>query len=245
MSGLKKANYAKVLDKSMVKLGIPANTPVVICGMAGAAQGWCEAPYMSTSEDVFSLGGYAVRAPELSREVHILPGIMQSVPSNVMRGEETQILGLLATQPDFEGTVCMPGTHTKWVRIHNGCIDSFTTCMTGELFALLSEQSVLKHSMASSGWDDVAFELALLEVMASPMKLAESLFGLRAATLWDNRSPETARARLSGMLIGLELAAIRTFWESGKVTLIGEPSLCQTYFNALTLQHAQSHILDA
>lgn len=245
MSGLKKSDFAKVLDENLVKLGIPADTPVVICGMAGAAQGWIEVPYMSTSEDVFSIGRHAVRVPEEIREVYILPGVMQLEPSNVMRGEETQILGLLATQPDFKGTVCMPGTHTKWVQIHNGCIDSFSTCMTGELFALLSEHSVLKHSMASSGWDEIAFEKALLDVMDSPTRLAERLFGIRAATLLDDQSSETARARLSGMLIGLELAAMRLFWAAGNIAIIGEPSLCQTYSAALDLQHAESHSLDA
>lgn len=245
MASLAQTDYLKILVEHLNELSIAANSPVVICGMAGAAQGWYEAPYMPITANLSSIGRFAVRVPALKREVYILPGVKQAKPSNVMRGEETQILGLLATRPDFNGVVCMPGTHVKWVQISDGYIKRFSTCMTGELFALLSEHSVLKHSISQDGWDEIAFKAAVNEVIDSPSCVAENFFSLRAASLLDNQSPETARAKLSGMLVGLELSAMRDFWENESIALVGEQSLCQSYANALASQQIQSQCLDA
>ncbi len=170
----------------------------------------------------------------------ILPGVSQMNPADVMRGgEETQIAGFLAAHPKFDGVLCLPGTHTKWVHISAKEIVSFQTVMTGELFALLSEQSILRHSMGGDGWDEAAFTDAVSDAMSRPPQaIAAKLFALRAGSLLgDPPDPGMARARLSGLLIGLELAATKPYWLGGQeLALIGAPDLCQTYAAALSAQ---------
>ena len=116
--------------------------------MVGARQGWIEAPYASVPcTPATQTIAPECRDPRL--EMHILAGIRQLHPPDVMRGEETQIAGVLLREPGFEGVICLPGTHTKWAEVAGGIITSFQTFMTGELFGLLSTQSVLRHSMSA------------------------------------------------------------------------------------------------
>ncbi|MDZ4095977.1 MAG: 2-dehydro-3-deoxygalactonokinase, partial [Paracoccaceae bacterium] len=156
--------------------------------------------------------------------------------ADVMRGEETQIAGALALHPGFDGVICLPGTHSKWTHVSAGEVVSFQTCMTGELFALLSTQSVLRHGMAGDGWDDAAFDAALSDALSRPEKLATRLFSLRAEGLLAGLAPAQARARLSGLLIGIELAATRPYWLGQPVTLIGAEKLSGLYARALAAQ---------
>ncbi|RYH94878.1 MAG: 2-dehydro-3-deoxygalactonokinase, partial [Acetobacteraceae bacterium] len=117
--------------------------PIVACGMVGSRQGWCEAAYRTvpcTPLDRTALVTAPVQDPRLN--VAIAPGLKQLAPADVMRGEETQIAGALRLMPGYDGVMCLPGTHSKWVHISAGEVVSFQTFMTGEMFALLSEQSV-------------------------------------------------------------------------------------------------------
>ena len=134
MGGLAPSEFAPALEG----LVGPLDVPVVACGMVGSRQGWAEAPYFTTPCAPPDAAG-ATRVGH----VHILPGVRQLDPADVMRGEETQIAGFLAAAPSFDGVICLPGTHTKWVHISAGEIVSFRTAMTGELFALLRDGSVL------------------------------------------------------------------------------------------------------
>ena len=183
-------------------------TPVIACGMVGARQGWIEAAYTATPCPPLA-AAHCITAPtnDPRLAVRIIPGLKQLTPPDVMRGEETQIAGFLASHPDFAGTVCLPGTHTKWVDLAGGRVQSFRTMMTGEVFALLSQQSVLKHSLAD-GWDDAAFAKAFDTAITEPETLASRLFSLRAASLVGEPNPVAARATLSGWLIGAEFAAV-------------------------------------
>lgn len=211
--------------------------PVIICGMAGARQGWAEAPYASVPcapPDAHS----ALRVPTQDKrlQVHILPGVSQRTPADVMRGEETQIKGLIATQSDFDGVACLPGTHSKWAHLSAGEIVSFQTFMTGEMFALLSQQSVLRHSVSSTGWDEAAFAAAVDDAMGRPQAVAAKLFGLRAEALLGGLEGAVARARLSGLLIGIELAASKPYWLGQQVAVIGAAASADAYQAALTAQ---------
>jgi 2-dehydro-3-deoxygalactonokinase len=157
--------------------------------------------------------------------------------TDVMRGEETQIAGFLARHPDFDGVLCLPGTHTKWVRISAGEIVSFQTFMTGEMFDLLSCQSVLRHSVGSVGdWDASAFETAVSDAISHPAMMATKLFQLRASDLLEGATPAANRARMSGLLIGMELAAAKPYWLGQDVALVGAPKLNEIYASALTAQ---------
>ena len=164
---------------------LPADGSVLVlaAGMVGARQGWVEAPYATlpcSGVDPASIIEVAVRSPRL--DMRILPGLCQQDPPDVMRGEETQIFGFLSAHPGFDGMICLPGTHSKWVQVRDGQVIRFHTALTGEMFALLSEQSVLKHSM-SDGWDDAAFLDGMRAGMRRPENLTASLFAIRAASL--------------------------------------------------------------
>jgi len=220
-------------------------TQVVACGMVGARQGWVEAAYLTAPcppLDAARLTLAPVRDPRLS--VRIIPGVCQMKPADVMRGEETQIAGCLAADPAFDGVLCLPGTHTKWARVSAGELVSFQTFMTGEMFALLSEQSVLRHSMNQPGFDDGAFDAALSDAMAHPGRIAAQLFTLRAESLLSGLGAAQARARLSAWLIGIELAAARPYWLGQQVAVIGASGLAATYARALASQGASAHVLD-
>ncbi len=208
--------------------------PVLACGMVGSRQGWAEAPY-SAVPCVPPSATEAVQVPATDLDVRILPGVKQDKPADVMRGEETQIAGFIALNPGFDGVVALPGTHTKWVQISAGEIVSFRTAMTGEMFALLSSQSVLRHSVGD-GWDEAAFEAGVGQMLSRPEALAASLFSLRAESLLDGLGGASARARLSGLLIGAELAAMRPYWLGQQVALVGAQALSNAYATALKAQ---------
>lgn len=211
---------------------------VIACGMVGSRQGWVEAPY--TAAPCPALSERFVKAPTYTPDlsVHVIPGIKQVKPADVMRGEETQIAGFLARNKNWDGILCLPGTHTKWVHISADEVVSFQTFMTGELFATLTGHTVLRHSIAADGWDDAAFSDGLSDAMARPEKLAARLFSLRAEGLLNGVSGATARARLSGLLIGAELAAAKPYWLGQQIAVIGAGSLAKTYVTALAAQHA-------
>jgi 2-dehydro-3-deoxygalactonokinase len=221
-----------------------ARLDAVACGMVGARQGWVEAPYAAAPcAPPRGFARPAVRDPRLA--VHILPGVMQDRPADVMRGEETQIAGLLAAEPGFDGVACLPGTHTKWAHLSAGEIVSFASYMTGELFALLSEQSVLRHGLGAEGWSEPDFLEAVEETLSRPERLAARLFGLRAEGLLHGLSPDRARARLSGLLIGAELAGARPYWLGREVALIGARGLGAAYQAALARCGVAARLLDA
>lgn len=206
--------------------------PVLICGMAGARQGWQEAAYRPVPCAPGGAGAIRVATRHPRLDVRILPGLSQAAPADVMRGEETQIAGFLDGAPGFDGILCLPGTHSKWVRVCDGRVESFRTCMTGEVFALLAEHSVLRHSLDEE-WDDDAFDAALAGAVEAPEALPLHLFPLRAEALLSGQAPGVARARLSGLLIGAELAALRGFWQGHEVVLIGEARLAGLYARGL------------
>jgi len=218
-------------------------TPVVICGMAGARQGWQETPYISVPVEPFDPArAVRVKTHDDRLDVRILPGLSQQSPPDVMRGEETEIAGYLAGDPDFDGILCLPGTHTKWVHISAREVVSFRTAMTGELFDLLGHQSVLRHSVAGDGWDEPAFLAAIDEAMSRPAGVAAELFGIRANDLLTETDAKVARARLSGLLIGAELAAMRPYWLGQRVVLVGAPTLAGRYHAALGAQGAMAEM---
>lgn len=222
-------------------------TPVFACGMVGARQGWVEALYRSVPcEPVSGSGLTAVPTNDPRIQVQILPGLSQAEPADVMRGEETQIAGLLADQPQFSGAICLPGTHAKWVRMEAGQVQQFQTFMTGEMYSVLSKHSVLRHSIAANAeLDKAAFLSAALEAAAKPEMVASALFSLRATSLLHGTSSETNAARLSGLLIGQEIGIARSYWDGKPVVLIGATEITQLYAEALQALDINSTIINA
>lgn len=241
---------------------LPANhqMDVVVCGMAGARQGWLEAAYLPVPTSLHQLGMGAV-TPHLANpqlRVYLLPGLSQTradaASFDVMRGEETQLAGLLMHQPHVSGFACLPGTHSKWAQLEAGTVTGFSTYLTGELYQLLARQSVLRHSIGSDDLSDGicrdAFRAAVCESYEAPEAFSSRLFGLRAQDLLDTQLPSNSTrnnvlaARLSGLVIGLELSgASRQFAKDASITLIGNQALCQRYVLALdTLGRPAQHL---
>lgn len=238
MGALKRGEFEPALLETVGGwLADGRTVPVVACGMVGARQGWAEAPYVRVPSHPFAAARCArVATTDPRIAVTIVHGMSQLDPPDVMRGEETQLAGLLAMEPGFSGTACLPGTHTKWATLGRGRVVGFRTFMTGEMFALLKEQSILRHSVGDeTELDDGAFAEAVTEGAAAPGALAAWLFSTRARGLVGTMRPAEALGRISGLLIGMEVCAMRAAWIERPLALIGAPALCDRYTRALAL----------
>ncbi|MXQ09155.1 2-keto-3-deoxy-galactonokinase [Alphaproteobacteria bacterium GH1-50] len=208
---------------------------IVACGMVGSRQGWVEAPYAAVPARPLGADMATPTVSDSRLDIRVIAGLKQASPADVMRGEETQIAGFLSANPAFDGVLCLPGTHSKWAQISAGEVVSFRTFMTGEMFSLLSKRSVLRLSV-TEGWDADAFVDAVSDAMSRPEALAAKLFTLRAESLIAGLTGAAALSRLSGLLIGAELAAARPYWLGQNVALIGAERLTDAYATALKVQ---------
>lgn len=224
---------------------------VLICGMAGARQGWLEAPYLEAPTDLRGLLDGAVRPVMPGGRIApaILPGVCQKAGAdNVMRGEETQLLGLAALMPGFSGVVCMPGTHSKWAQLAGTRIERFSTAMTGELFEVLRTHSVLRHSLngdLDGPGRAEGFAAGATAGLDHPEQLLGTLFQVRAGSLLSGRQPDWCAGYLSGLLIGTEIGSNRHLIGSQAVPLIGSPTLCALYAQVLAMIGARGDAMDA
>ncbi|MDB5621804.1 MAG: 2-dehydro-3-deoxygalactonokinase [Devosia sp.] len=252
MGKLTRDEYPGVLQALLRGLGSNrgGSLDVLVCGMAGARQGWCEAPYLEAPTDLRGLIDGAVRPPlpDGHLTAAILPGVCQkSGGDNVMRGEETQLLGLAALRPGFAGVVCMPGTHSKWADMNGTRIEHFSTAMTGELFELLRTQSVLRHSLVGAtggAGRDEGFAAGAQIGLDRPEQLTSELFAVRASSLLSGREPDWCEGYLSGLLIGTEIGSRRARIGNQTVPLIGSPALCALYAQVLGMIGAQGEPVD-
>ena len=216
--------------------------PMLAAGMVGSRQGWREVPYVEAPADAHALA-HGLLAVDLGdgRQLHIVPGVRDSARPDVMRGEETQVVGALELEPRLpEGTpLVLPGTHSKWVRLVQRRIAGFATLMTGELFALLRGHSILAVPDAPppAGIDagrhfDDGVRAARESGAAGALT---RLFGARTLML-DGRLPAAAVPDyLSGLLIGEEWrAALAAGWLDRGIApvLVGDEALCQRYRRA-------------
>ncbi|MEM6888774.1 MAG: 2-dehydro-3-deoxygalactonokinase [Pseudomonadota bacterium] len=217
--------------------------PIVACGMVGSRQGWIEAPYRAVP--CKPLSEALTRAPSDLFGVHVISGLSQTQPADVMRGEETQIAGMLALNPSFDGVLCLPGTHTKWAHLSANEVVSFRTFMTGELFALLTDYSVLRHSVSSDAWEADSFAEGVATTLSRPEALAANLFNLRAAGLLHGTLAAQLRARLSGLLLGAELAAARPYWLGQNLAILGLGAQAKAYRDALASQGVSAVQVDS
>ncbi|RCW82031.1 2-dehydro-3-deoxygalactonokinase [Phyllobacterium bourgognense] len=242
--------FTQTLEGHLSALGAPADLPVIICGMAGSRQGWVEAKYVPVPADLKAILSGAVKIEGIARDVRIIPGLSQSGTSpNVMRGEETQLLGAILDRNLSNGIIAMPGTHSKWVTLKEGRAKSFSTYLTGELYALLASQSILRHSIGDAATaaspDHLQFKAAV-DLMLSGERMLGGLFGIRAAMLLDNLSPEGAASRLSGLLIGAEIAGAKA--KSGSrnnVILVASGAMAALYSKALHIADLDFDLVDA
>ncbi|HEV7434435.1 MAG TPA: 2-dehydro-3-deoxygalactonokinase [Pseudorhizobium sp.] len=235
-----KTGFEEVLSAHLDALAAPLDLPVIVCGMAGARQGWIEAGYITVPAPLVAVLAGAVRVAGLTREVHILPGLAQRHANapDVMRGEETQLLGALRQGADSQQLVCMPGTHSKWVTATGGVVSGFSTYMTGEMFDLLSKHSVLAHSILDARTfdpDQPAFLSAIQAAFQTPQRASNLLFTVRSGSLLEGLSAADAAGRLSGTLIGLEIAgAVNAAVDVPLIRLVASGKLQELYESAFS-----------
>lgn len=208
---------------------------LLACGMVGSQYGWREAPYVRCPADATALAGQMLK---LDDALSIVPGLVDDAAQpDVMRGEETQIVGALALHPELADEACLvlPGTHSKWARVRDGRVTGFATHMTGELFALLRQHSVLARLMPADGASPTAPEAFLQGVDAAREEggLAHQLFAVRTLGLFKQLAPEQLPDYLSGLLIGHEIASELRGAAPGRIALVGDPALCARYVQAL------------
>jgi 2-dehydro-3-deoxygalactonokinase len=205
--------------------------------MVGSRQGWIEAPYANCPAGLAEIAAATVIAPSVAlRCVRIAPGVSvrdaRGAP-DVMRGEETQIFGALRASGAPEGLFVLPGTHSKWARVEDGRIVGFETFMTGEVFAVLKEHSVLGRMMAPrEGGANGGFDLGLEAAAALklPGDLLHAIFMTRTFGLFNQVEPGELAEYLSGLLIGAEILAGARGAEAA--TVIGAPALADRYIGA-------------
>lgn len=220
-----------------------APMPVIACGMVGARQAWVEVPYRTVPLLLADLKPVDIRANAPRLAVSIVPGLAQNDPPDVMRGEETQLVGLTTLMPDFSGVVCLPGTHTKWCWVSEGRLQRFTTRMSGELYGLLTEHGVLRHAV-DDGWREACFEDAVIEAAASKGDLLKSLFSVRAKSLLQYTLPGEAAARLSGLVVGAEIAAMRAEIGDLPLMLVGGSGHTARYHAAMACLGLPAETID-
>lgn len=238
-----KAGFPGVLQAHLAAVSAPDHLPVLVCGMAGAKTGWVEAGYVDTPAPLAAILKQAARVPGAARDIRILPGIAQRdrVAPDVMRGEETQLLGALGLEAAGETLVCMPGTHSKWVRVKDGTVAHFSTFLTGELFSVVSRETILSLAVAGAdeAEDTTSFKTAVKAAFAAPAFAANLLFTARSRQLLFGGTPAAARETLSGTLIGTELAAgLSGGVPKAGITLIASGRLATLYrqaFDALSV----------
>lgn len=251
MTTAARTGFAEVLASHLAAISAPAGLPVLICGMAGAKQGWIEAGYLDTPAALADIPAAAVRIPGIDADIRILPGLAQrdAMAPDVMRGEETQLLGAAGELGDGDHLVCMPGTHSKWVRLSGGRVEGFSTFMTGELFDAIAKNTILSHAIAEAGaisGDNAAFRTAVARMVEKPALATSQLFSVRAGSLIAGLSPEDAKARLSGTLIGLEIAgALSLVAEGTPVALVVSGGLGALYREALAAAGLSPSLIDA
>ena len=202
---------------------------VLASGMVGSKQGWIEAPYQKTPCNLNNIEFISPSVKDNRFCLKIFSGISQDNKPDVMRGEETQIAGFLYENPNFNGSICLPGTHSKWVKIENGNIINFKTFMTGELFEIISKNSILIHTVTSKKILKNELINAVNEIFIKPEIFGNVLFQLRADDLINSRGSEIYKSKLSGYLLGLELLGSLEFWEKKDIVLIGNADLIELY----------------
>jgi len=237
------------------------DTPVIAAGMVGSRQGWREVPYLEVPIAIDHIGGsLSTLRSRQGQLIHIVPGLIEnSMLPNVMRGEETQVVGVLNTLSALSGNdkadapgqdvlIGLPGTHSKWVQIHRSAAQSqvahFDTFMTGEVYAALCGHTILGRSMQTSDGDadagQRAFERGALvaQTAAGTAGVLSTIFSTRTLGLTGVLDGASQREYLSGLLIGHEIAALKTMLrdqgrQPSQVMLVGEIGLCKRYTQVL------------
>ena len=236
-----RGGFGEAVAEIRTRLG---DHPLLLAGMVGSNRGWIEAPYVPCPAGLQDLVA-ALVWPEEGRTA-IVPGVSFVDPdeADVMRGEEVQLLGAYAAGiVSADSLICHPGTHNKWARLRGGRIERFRTVMTGEIFNLLRENSILSDLLSGPAEPGRAFEHGVRRGLADECLPAE-LFKIRARVLLGEAKAEDAASFGSGLLIGTDVRAGLLEGDDGEVVVMGRPELTQLYAEALRIASRQALEVD-
>ena len=229
MKFIEQNEFEKILIKNIDAWNNKFDIKVIIAsGMVGAKQGWIEVPYINSPCDIRNVNFKTFKILD-DANIHILSGVSQFNPSDVMRGEETQIAGFLLNNVDFNGSICLPGTHSKWVNMNSYNIQEFTTFLTGELYEIVKKYSILNHSLNTTELDDEIVKSSAKLIIENPSFISNKLFEIRADNLLKNSNQTSNNSKLVGYLLGIELSGSRTYWEDKDLVIIGSSNLNKYY----------------
>jgi 2-dehydro-3-deoxygalactonokinase len=225
----------------------------LLCGMVGSRNGWQEAAYAPCPAGVADIRERLLHIDADGLPVAIVPGLSCRNAlggPDVMRGEETQILGALSLNPDLakgRHLLALPGTHTKWVVVEDGAITSFLTAPVGEIYALLREHSILAKAAPGDGPESPeGFARGVARIVEQgPARLPHLIFETRSRQLLDGLPKDEAMGFLSGLLIASDTATTSSwFGNLGRVSLIGAPALSALYAQAIAALGGSSVAVD-
>jgi 2-dehydro-3-deoxygalactonokinase len=228
-------NFDAVFDRLVGSFPSNAGLPVVVSGMITSRNGWVETPYVKMPTGPEHLAQSLVRHQSQSGAlIHFVTGATTEHISgpDVMRGEETQIIGSAALGLS-DGIFVMPGTHSKWVHVALGKIQDFATYMTGEVFASLKDHTILGTLMEMSDFDLSAFQKGVGAAQDRRANLLHDLFHVRTLPLMGKLKETETADFLSGLLIGTEIVAALKKNEAKRVTIVGRNDLTDRYEIAL------------
>lgn len=236
---VKDGNFADVL-RNAVGRWLEEHGPltVIMSGMIGSRQGWVEAPYVRCPASIGDIAAALIKFDvEGLGAVHLVPGLDHVPPGeapDVMRGEEAQIIGAMASNPSERTTFVLPGTHSKWVTVENGTITGFSTYMTGEVYGALKNHTILGRLMKDGQPKGEGFlkgvEAARRQGAASAGALLHQLFSVRTLGLFHLLPGEELPDYLSGLLIGAEILAAARPGQT--ITIFGSNELTDRYGKA-------------
>ena len=229
--------------------------PILLAGQIGSSIGWRETEYLPSPVTPSDIASKCLTFSAGGTEVSIVPGVSCQHTNgvrDVMRGEELQVLGWLQLDEKHkqgEHLICLPGTHTKWVKVTNGKINVFKTALTGELYDLLSNQSVLIQQQSKENDFESFDQGVLFTLKSSPGSFVHGLFSVRSKQLFDELTPIQAQSYLSGLLIGSDVRAALNAeeWqlkEVAEVSIIGSSHLAQSFAHAIQLAGIFANVID-
>ena len=239
--GIPKGGFGEAVAEIRKRLG---DRPLLLAGMVGSNRGWVEAPYVPCPAGIEDLAANLVW-PEEGRTA-IVPGVSFVDPdeADVMRGEEVQLLGAFAADMvPADSLVCHPGTHNKWARLDGGRVTRFRTVMTGELFNLLREHSILADLLAGPAEKDDAFSRGVSRGLEEGCLTAE-LFKIRARVLLGEAEAGDAPSYASGLLIGTDVRAGLEEGGEREIVVMGRPELTGLYAEGLRIAGRQCRQVD-
>jgi 2-dehydro-3-deoxygalactonokinase len=237
-------NFENILIKN-IKLPKKINCKIKIisCGMIGSKQGWFDCGY-EKKLNLKKNNLVKIKTKNKYLDFYIVKGLSQNNPYDVIRGEETQIIGYLQSNKKFSGFICLPGTHSKWVKITKGKLIKFKTYMTGELFEIISRNSILKHSFVDKKINTKTFKNSVLLSQKKNFNFFDYLFEFRSRTLLSKKK-YNPKSELLAYLIGNEIKSNIINIKDSKVIIIGSHYNSKLYSHAMQVLKINNTIVES